>query len=83
MIKNVDTKSLVIGLLIAFLVVLASGAVQNRAGGESVGRFQLVASERSDEAYVIDTATGQVWEELDGNKLNNSFFQPKLDKPSQ
>lgn len=77
-----DARSFVIGLLVTSLVVVASGAMQIRPG-ESVGRFQLVASETTDEIFVVDTVTGQVWQELENGNISSRFYQPKLIKLSR
>jgi hypothetical protein len=70
--KQIDIKSLIIGILITVCIVLAMGA--GRSTSPTVlGRFQLVADEG--QAYVIDTGTGQAWIRL--NKLQE-FCAPKI-----
>ena len=70
--KQIDIKSVVIGILITVCIVLAMGA--GRPTTPTVlGRFQLMAVEG--QAYVIDTGNGQVWVRL--NKLQE-FCAPKI-----
>ena len=78
--KNIDVKTLAIGIFITVIVVLASGAVRNAPSGR-IGRFQLVSSAVSDEAFVVDTISGQVWSSRVSSQTK--FYLPKSDKPSQ
>ncbi len=55
--RQIDFKSLIIGILVTVCIVLAMGAGFSSA---SSGRFQL--SLRDNHAYIIDTANGRVWE---------------------
>ena len=55
---QIDVKSVVIGILITVCIVLAIGAGRSSMPA-MFGRFQLVAVE--DQAYIIDTDTGQAW----------------------
>ena len=73
--KQIDIKSVVIGILITVCVVLAMGAGRSTMPTTPtvLGRFQLMAVEG--QAYVIDTGTGQVWIRL--NKLQE-FCAPKI-----
>lgn len=78
--KSIDVKSLVIGILITVIIFLVLGAAQSTPNG-SIGRFQLVSSVMSDEAFVVDTVSGQVWSDRESNQ--SKFYQPKSDKSSQ
>ena len=58
-----DGKSVVVGLFAGAALVAGFGAAQN--GQPPVGRFEVEAvttGTGSYHAYVVDTATGQVWE---------------------
>lgn len=68
-----DIKSLIIGVLITVVVCLALGA-SHSTGTHSCGRYQLAAGESS-YAYVIDTATGQVWGAVGTGRQD--FYKPK------
>ena len=70
--KQIDIKSVVIGILITVCIVLAMGAGRSTMP-TVLGRFQLMAVEG--QAYVIDSGTGQVWIRL--NKLQE-FCEPKV-----
>ncbi|MBN2183320.1 MAG: hypothetical protein JW715_15530 [Sedimentisphaerales bacterium] len=56
--KQIDIKSLIIGILAAVCIMFVIGAGQN-SRPIYYGRFQLVPVES--DAYIIDTYTGQVW----------------------
>jgi hypothetical protein len=55
--KQIDIKSVFIGILITVCIVFAMGAGRTSMPA-MFGRFQLVAAENN--AYVINTDTGQV-----------------------
>ena len=76
-----DGKSLLIGGFAAVALVASLGAMQNRE--PQVGRFQIAGTggQSGGNAYVVDTATGQVWREPDGPRLTDAyiaFLRPKL-----
>jgi len=57
--KYLDWKSLVIGLLIGILVLMASG---HQTGNAFNGRFWPVAGGTSNEVlFIVDTFNGQTW----------------------
>lgn len=57
--KTIDTKSVLIGLLLGVCVLLALGATTgNRA---DIGRYQVACPDHQTTCFVIDTTTGQVW----------------------
>ncbi len=58
MIRSVDVKSLLIGALLLALVLCMVGAVPFMEP-EYYGRFQIETN--PGHAFVLDTATGQVW----------------------
>jgi hypothetical protein len=78
--KQIDIKSVVIGILITVCIVLAMGA--GRSSMPRVfGRFQLVPVDQN--AYIIDTSTGQVWAR--NNRNYQSFLtwcEPKVRQQS-
>jgi len=71
--KSLDFKSLIIGILLSLVVILAMGAFTNQ---DLAGRYQLSLSsgQRGDVYFgLVDTATGQVqtW------KVDAFKFRPK------
>ena len=72
-----DLRSLLIGAVLTVFVFLALGAA--RSDSFKVGRFRIEANE--DHVFVVDTATGQVWEKFvaagQGTK-SQDFMDPKL-----
>ena len=72
-----DLRSFLIGAVLAMCVFLALGAARNDS--PKVGRFQIETNE--DHVFVVDTATGQVWEKFvaggQGTK-SQDFMDPKL-----
>ena len=76
--KQIDFKSLVIGILITVCITLAMGA-SNYPGTSSAGRFQIAL--RDNHAYVLDTVNGRVWERYlpsSQGRTSNSFHAEKL-----
>jgi len=58
--KNFDSKSAVIGLLLGVCVMLVIGAGGN--GSSEVGRYRIsAAGDSKNSCFVIDTSTGRVW----------------------
>lgn len=74
--KQIDIKSVVIGILIALCVILAMGAGRSLMP-TMFRRFQLVAVEG--QAYIIDTDTGQAW--IRSNRYQE-FCAPKIQQDS-
>lgn len=76
MFKTVDIRSAVIGGLLVLSALYFLGATPTRpAPGGPVQRFAIVLSDLpGGEAFVLDTATGQVWSR-DGS---HAFYGPKL-----
>jgi hypothetical protein len=69
--KNYSTpKQLALGLVLGATLVTAIGAMVS--GSPTVGRFQL-GTDKS-QALIIDTVTGQVW-----NQQDAEFSKPKLE----
>jgi hypothetical protein len=71
-----DAKSLVVGLMLGLLVAFGLGATQAIPPGPRpiVDRFEIETGDTG-RAYVLDTATGQVWQ-----IGNEGFNKPKLDQ---
>jgi hypothetical protein len=63
--KQIDIKSVVIGILITVCIVLAMGAGRSPMPA-MFGRFQLAAADG--QAYIIDTDTGRVWMRSSGRQ---------------
>ena len=77
MFRSIDGKSVLIGGLLVLVAVCGMGAVP-LISGEFSGRFSLVAHNVDHGGvYVIDTVTGQVWEQQN-NIFPNPFYAPKL-----
>ena len=78
---GVHGRSLALGLVLGGAAVAGLGAAQAERD-PAAGRFELVVEgEGNVFAYVLDTATGQVWKEsTSGNMLirNDSFAKAKL-----
>ena len=78
--KQIDVKSVVIGILITVCIVLAMGA-ERSSMPTMFGRFQVAAGD--DNAYIIDTTNGQAWERKGpGNDLWKIFRAPKIQQES-
>jgi hypothetical protein len=58
---HLDFKSMLIGALLLLCIVLAMGA-SNRTSSTGSARFQLALPGEGNNAYIINTDTGQVWE---------------------
>lgn len=56
--KQLDPKSALLGLAAGVLLMFTLGA-QSLAPASQVGRFKMATM--ANHAFVIDTATGQVW----------------------
>jgi len=65
---NLSLKSFAVGLLAGGLLFTAFGATTTPQSGQ-LGRFQISAA-GTGVAYVVDTATGQVW----SNTINSGEF---------
>ncbi len=74
---RIDFKSMMIGVLLTVTLGLVTGAtVRERLLGQ-VGRFSLVATQN--EAWLVDTTTGQVWHANESAPLDaQAFLTPKL-----
>jgi hypothetical protein len=58
--KKIDTKSLLVGMILSVCVLLALGAATG--GRADIGRYQVACPDSSSVCFVIDTTTGQVWQ---------------------
>ena len=58
MLRSINIRSFLIGGLLVFLVICMIGAV-DILSPDYCGRFQIVTNQNY--AFVIDSATGQVW----------------------
>ena len=67
---RIDMKSAVFGCVLTVSVCLLAG-VGGDGSANPLGRFHVECG--SDTAYLVDTATGQVWRSYD-----NGFARPKL-----
>ena len=73
-----DTKSILIGLAIAVVSILAIGATTGEE--KEIGRYQIAGAGTPSVFVVVDTVTGKVWM---GNgtssqlRSDGDFFAPK------
>ncbi len=84
--RFLNTKSLVVGALLALLLVCAMGAVPV-LDNEDFGRFTILS--HFEHIIIFDTATGQLWMQsvpenavigLEGSpEMIEAFFGPKID----
>jgi len=75
--SKVEVRSVLFGVLLGVLLMASFGAVANPAGAP--GRFVIETNEAH--AFVLDTATGQVWEKFTPSsqgQTDNEFARPKL-----
>ena len=68
---RIDTKSVLIGGMVAVGLCLLAGAAGSSGGPGPIGRFQIACTNTM--CYLVDTATGQVWDRGD-----RDFKSPKL-----
>ena len=68
--KTIDTKSVLIGLLLGVCILLALGAA---SGGQAdVGRYQIACPDSQTTCFVIDTKTGQLWQKY--SRTRGSYY---------
>ncbi len=80
MLRSIDGKSLLIGGLLVLVVVCAMGGLP-AVNGESNGRFAMVTHDKDyGGVYVIDTATGQVWQQTDQMSMPRAFYPASLEQ---
>jgi hypothetical protein len=72
---QIDGKSAVLGFLLGLVVMFTLGAVSPQPNG-SVGRFHIAVGEYN--AFVLDTATGEVWSGHANTAVSADFGKPKL-----
>ncbi len=81
MLRSIDIRSFLIGGLLVFLLMFLLGAA-NYISPEYHGRFEITTNQ--DYAFVLDSATGQVWSQYfpeQGTLVISSpdeFLAPKL-----
>ena len=61
MVRSIDFKSAVIGGFVVAMVVILAGAVDN-VPSVRYGRFQMETNDNY--AFILDSATGQLWSEM-------------------
>jgi hypothetical protein len=72
-----DMRSLGIGLVLAVAYAVLAGAAGN--GAPQTGRFAIGTNEGH--MFVLDSATGQVWEKYtapNGGNTDSDFSAPKI-----
>ncbi len=82
MLRSINLRSFLIGGLLVFSVMCLMGAI-DFAPPETLGRFQFTTYEKN--AFIIDTATGQLWSQYFSEGATNvtglppdEFHAPKL-----
>lgn len=80
-IRNLDWRSLIIGLLIAMMAMLAAG---HKSGDRFVGRYQAIQAGNSEFGiFIVDPYTGQTWRMDETSTINygtpedREFLEPK------
>ena len=76
--KTIDTKSVLIGLLFGISVLLAIGAASGRQA--EIGRYQIACPDHQTTCFVIDTRTGQVWQQYSRTSGHNYSSPAQWDK---
>jgi len=61
MVRSIDFKSALIGGFVVAMVVILAGAVDN-VPSVRYGRFQMETNDNY--AFILDSATGQLWSEM-------------------
>ena len=80
--KQLDIKSMLIGILLSLCCVFALGATTSTNSNPN-GRFQLATPGEGNNVYIIDTTTGEVWEKYPvGTQKSIDFRMPKIEKNS-
>jgi len=82
MLRSINIRSFLIGGLLVFSVMCLMGAA-NSVSPEYHGRFKITTN--PDHAFIIDSATGQVWSQHFSDEPDNvigappdEFHSPKL-----
>ena len=70
---QLDTKSIMIGLLLG--IVTTMGIAASYSHGQT-GRYQIMGTERY--GWIVDTATGEAWSGQHLHNRNTPFYKPKL-----
>ena len=73
--KTIDTKSLLIGLLLGVCILLVLGAGTGKQA--DIGRYQVACPDNQTTCFVIDTTTGQVWQRY-SKSSGQDFGSPDL-----
>jgi hypothetical protein len=81
--RNLDWRSLIIGLLIGMMVLLASG---HKSGGSYAGRYIPIAAENSPFGiFIVDAYSGRTWRMDENSTINYGTPDqrefPESDKP--
>ncbi len=80
--KSIDLKSFLLGGLLVLFVLCVLGAAPRLMSSGSVGRFAIAASHVEQDAFVLDTMTGQVWRQSRARGGSDAFYAPKLQIPA-
>lgn len=76
--KSIDLKSFLIGGLLVLFVLCVLGAAPRLLSPNSVGRFAIATSHVEQDAFILDTMTGQVWRQSRARGGSDAFYAPKL-----
>ena len=78
--RQIDFKSLIIGVLVTVCITLAMGASVYQPGPAPESRFKIVA--RDNHVYVLDSTNGRVWEKFAPNTAGRTSQNFLADKTS-
>ncbi|MBW8015673.1 MAG: hypothetical protein FVQ82_05765 [Planctomycetes bacterium] len=81
--RNLDWRSLIIGLLVGMMVLLASG---HQSGQRYLGRYiPISAGNSEDTIFIVDTYCGQTWRMNESSTIDygipNHRKMPESRKP--
>jgi len=81
MVRSIDMKSVIIGGFVVAMIICLVGAV-DYVPPDDHGRFKIEANDGH--AFILDSATGQVWSEMFPDPLSSivvvpdpNFYAPK------
>ena len=72
--KKIDIKSLLVGMILGVCVLLALGAATGKQA--DIGRYQVACPDNQSTCFVIDTATGQLWQRITHLKKGKDLGSP-------
>lgn len=76
--SQLDTKSILIGLLLGIIATIGVAATHNN---HQIGRYQIMGTERY--GWIVDTATGEAWSSQHNHNRKTTFYKSKLESKKQ